>query len=166
MEIIIWLLGGAVLGAGAGFGIHTLLTRKKGESIIAEARKEAEAIKKEKMLQAKEKFIELKAEHERHVRNEERKLTENEKRLKEREIKVSQAFEENKRRERDLDKQKGYLERQTEVVDKKKPRPVWPTCCAMKPAPVLLSSFKKPWKKPSSPPPTKPKKWSSKPFSA
>jgi ribonuclease Y len=119
MEIIIWLLGGAVLGAGAGFGIHTLLTRKKGESIIAEARKEAEAIKKEKMLQAKEKFIELKAEHERHVRNEERKLTENEKRLKEREIKVSQSFEENKRRERDLDKQKSYLERQTEVVDKK-----------------------------------------------
>ena len=63
MEIIIGILG-LIIGAGIAFVILSKKNSSKANSILADARKEAEQIKKEKLLQAKEKFIELKSEHE------------------------------------------------------------------------------------------------------
>ena len=45
------------------------MAEHKGNTIINEAKKEAEQIKKEKLLQAKEKFLELKSEHEKIINN-------------------------------------------------------------------------------------------------
>ena len=68
-----------VIGIGVGIGGGILLahffeksrankikknTRKEALNILREANQEAEAIKRDKILQAKEKFIELKSEHE------------------------------------------------------------------------------------------------------
>ncbi len=63
MEIIIGIVG-LIIGAGIAFVILSKKNSSKANSILADARKEAEQIKKEKLLQAKEKFIELKSEHE------------------------------------------------------------------------------------------------------
>jgi len=62
MEIIIGILG-LIIGAGIAFVILSKKNSSKANSVLADAIKEAEQIKKEKLLQAKEKFIELKSEH-------------------------------------------------------------------------------------------------------
>ena len=63
MEIIIGIVG-LIIGAGIAFVILSKKNSSKANTVLADARKEAEQIKKEKLLQAKEKFIELKSEHE------------------------------------------------------------------------------------------------------
>ena len=66
MEIIIGLVG-LIIGGGLTFFLLDVKKKGKADLIIQEANKEAEQIKKEKLLQAKEKFIELKAEHEKEI---------------------------------------------------------------------------------------------------
>ena len=54
-------------------------TKKETNSLLKEAKIEAEALKKDKILQAKEKFIELKSEHEKVILNREKKISDIEK---------------------------------------------------------------------------------------
>jgi ribonuclease Y len=65
MEIITIIVGlvGLIVGGGISFFVINSQNSSKANSIIEEAKKEAEQIKKGKLLQAKEKFIELKSEH-------------------------------------------------------------------------------------------------------
>ncbi|WP_448539160.1 Rnase Y domain-containing protein, partial [Schleiferia thermophila] len=67
MEIVL-IVSSLIVGATAGWFANQTITRKKllkrGSAIIRQAEQEAEAIKKEKLLQAKEKFLELKNQHE------------------------------------------------------------------------------------------------------
>ena len=63
MEIVIGIIG-ALVGAFSCFLLINIKNKSKSNLIIEDAKKEAEQIRKEKILQAKEKFIELKAEHE------------------------------------------------------------------------------------------------------
>lgn len=74
-----------------------------GEKLVKEAEKEAENIKKDKILQAKEKFIELKAQHEKEILARDNKMSDAEKRIKSKESKVSQELAENRKKSRDLD---------------------------------------------------------------
>ncbi len=108
-----------VLGAGAGYLVMLSVQRNKATGLVQEAEKEAEAIKKDKILQAKEKFLELKAEHEKVINKREQKLNERESKLKDREGKNNQRFEEMKRRERDLESLQGELDRKIEINEKK-----------------------------------------------
>ena len=73
MDIVSILLGLGV-GGGLAFGIQQFLVGKKIKDQIAEAEKEAERIKKERMLQAKENFLKLKEEHESNVKERERRM--------------------------------------------------------------------------------------------
>ena len=66
MEIIVGVIG-LVFGIGIAFFINNNLNNNKANLIIEDAKKEAEQIRKEKLLQAKEKFLELKAEHEKEI---------------------------------------------------------------------------------------------------
>lgn len=116
---IVYALVGLIIGAAGGWVIFKANLKKKGHSIIHEAEKEAETIKKDKMLQAKEKFLELKSEHEQQVARREQKLTDMHAKLKERESKNSQSFEEIKRRERELTKLEESLTRKLEYNEKK-----------------------------------------------
>ena len=63
IEIIIAVLG-VLLGSGISFFLVNSKNNGKAKLIIEEAQKNAEQIKKEKILQAKERFIELKSDHE------------------------------------------------------------------------------------------------------
>ena len=60
METITIIVGlvGLIVGAGIAFFVINSKNSSKANSIIEEAKKEAEQIKKGKLLQAKEKFIE------------------------------------------------------------------------------------------------------------
>jgi len=89
------------------------------EKIIKDAEKEAETIKKDKILQAKEKFIELKAEHEKEILSRDNKISEAEKRIKSKESKVSQELADNRKKAKDLDnKLKEITERKERYIKK------------------------------------------------
>ena len=111
-------------GIGAGYLLASTLLKKniekRSSKLLRDATKEAEAIKKEKILQAKEKFLELKAEHEKVINQRNQKAQSAEKRIKEKESKISKQLEDSKRKERELDNIKKNLERQVEIVDRKK----------------------------------------------
>ena len=62
IEIIIAVVG-VIIGGGISFFLLNSKNSGKAKLIIEDANKQAEQIKKEKLLQAKEKFIELKSEH-------------------------------------------------------------------------------------------------------
>ena len=107
------------LGALITYLLLKASEKKKASAIIKEATKEAESIKKDKILQAKEKFLELKAEHEKVIAKRESKMQDRQSRLKEHETNNKQRFEEIKRKERELRNMESQLQRKTEIVDKK-----------------------------------------------
>ena len=116
MEAVI----GLGLGLIIGLVINKILEKKKGSTIIKTAKrtaanrvktahKEADAIKKDKILQAKERFIELKAEHEKVVLAREKKIVDVEKRIRDKESQVSSELDKNRRLNKELTlKEKDY----------------------------------------------------------
>lgn len=117
--MIVGLVAGAFAGYFAGVAIYRKNLEKKGSFIIREAEKEAEAIKKDKILQAKERFLELKTEHEKVINQREIKMQEQLARQKEREAKLSKQQEDLKRIEREFQKKDEILERKIEATDRK-----------------------------------------------
>ncbi len=137
MELsIILAIGGVILGLVIGFLIAKSLeknnaskvvndAKKDSESILKEAKIEAEALKKNKILQAKEKFIELKAEHEKIILSRDKKIAESEKRTRDKESQLSSEVAKNKKLNESLEnKTKNYdlrldaLEKKQEEVDR------------------------------------------------
>lgn len=116
---IIIAFSGVLVGGGLSWLIFQQIIKQKGSAILSEAEKEAEAIKKDKMLQAKERFLELKAEHEKEIRQRERKMQEAESRIKEKEGQLNRAIEENKRKEKDLQRNQESLATKLEAVERK-----------------------------------------------
>lgn len=108
-----------IAGVGIAMVLFNSKLKKKGASILTEAEKEAEAIKKDKMLQAKEKFLELKSEHEAQIARREAKMQERHEKLKARENSASQMLEQNKRKEKDITRLKEQLERKLEANERK-----------------------------------------------
>ena len=56
--VALYILVGLVLGGAGGFFAAQKMAVRKGEGILEKAMQEAEAIKRDKMLQAKERFLE------------------------------------------------------------------------------------------------------------
>lgn len=108
-----------MLGVGLGMFVAKSMSKKKGDHIINEAKKESEAIKKDKILQAKEKFLELKAEHEKHINRKEQKINERMNRAADREKKLKQQSEENSRNFKENNKLSEQLQRKVEANKKK-----------------------------------------------
>jgi len=119
-SLLIGLLAGVIVGGGiAWLAINAVLTKKK-DSILSEAEKEGEALKKDKMLQAKEKFYQLKEEHEKVIKDRNRKLQSAEDRMKSREANLSKRIEQNKKSEKEADSIKANLEKQLGIIEKRK----------------------------------------------
>jgi len=89
MEIIIGIVG-LIIGAGIAFVILSKKNSSKANSVLADARKEAEQIKKEKLLQAKEKFIELKSEHEKVINKKNNEINDTHQKAKQKESTLNQ----------------------------------------------------------------------------
>ncbi|WP_369049175.1 ribonuclease Y [Tenacibaculum sp. UWU-22] len=134
--IILPVLAG-ILGVGIGFFIAKMIeksaankliqeTQKQANTILKEAKVEADAIKKDKILQAKEKFIELKAEHEKVILSREKKIGEVEKRTRDKESQISSQLDKNKKlnhaleqKENDFNKKLDFLEKKETELKKK-----------------------------------------------
>jgi ribonuclease Y len=115
----------AIAIAGLAIGVlltATLMRRsvlKKSREVLEEAKEKAEVIKKDKILQAKEKFLQLKGEHEKIVAEKNSVIQNAENKARQREAAISQKFEENQRKQRELDTLKTNLTNQLEILDKK-----------------------------------------------
>ena len=83
-------------------------TKKEAKELLDEARRDANQVKSEKMLQAKERFIELRSEHEKLIFNREKKISELENRNREKENKLNKDINRNKNLSNSL-KQKNEL---------------------------------------------------------
>ncbi|SDR90096.1 ribonucrease Y [Polaribacter sp. KT25b] len=134
--MILPIIVGVFIGIAVGFLIFKTIEKSKGKkildatrseaaSILKEAKIDAEAIKKDKILQAKEKFIELKSEHEKVILSREKKISDVEKRIRDRESKVASEVDKNKRlnqslerKEKDFDFKLDFLEKKEEDLDK------------------------------------------------
>src|SRR5690606_10172979 len=131
---IIILVG--IIGLVIGFAIAKILERnnaskvvqrakKSAAAILKEAKSEAEAIKKDKILQAKEKFIELKSEHEKVILSRDKKIGEAEKRIRDKESQLSSELSKNKNLNKELeekiqdyDNRNDFLEKKQQEVEK------------------------------------------------
>jgi ribonuclease Y len=115
------IIGIACLAAGGGLGFYLFKTwtQRRGNSIIREAEIEAEAILKNKNLEAKEKFLLLKSEYDRNVNERNSKLLISENKLKQREQGLTQKFEDLQRQKKEIDTQKDNLTTQIELAEKK-----------------------------------------------
>jgi ribonuclease Y len=116
LPIIMGVLGGVAIGFVIFRSVEKAKgkkmlngTRKEAATILKEAKIDADAVKKDKILQAKEKFIELKSEHEKVVLSREKKISDVEKRIRDRESKVASEVDKNKRLNQSLEqKEKDY----------------------------------------------------------
>ncbi|MBS9774361.1 MAG: ribonuclease Y [Tenacibaculum sp.] len=128
-EILFPVLVG-MIGIGVGFAISVLLTKisgnkliketqKEADNILKEARVEAEAVRKDKILQAKEKFIELKSEHEKVILAREKKISDVEKRIRDKESKVSAELDKNKKLTISLEKKEEEYDFKLDLLEKK-----------------------------------------------
>jgi len=123
---IIALVLGAVLGmvfsksslnSKAKFIVED--AKKNAENLIEKATVQAEAVKKEKNVQAKEKFLELKSQHDADIQSRERKMQEAEKRTKDKEQKLNDELSKTGKLEKDLDKQIADYSKKHEILEKK-----------------------------------------------
>ncbi|MFB0939019.1 MAG: ribonuclease Y, partial [Urechidicola sp.] len=129
-EMIIPIFIGLVIGLAIGFLIAKSLEKKSASgtisranksasSILKEARIDADAIKKDKILQAKEKFIELKSEHEKFILSREKKIGESEKRVRDKESQLGSEIDRGKKLTKDLENKTADIDYKLEFVEKK-----------------------------------------------
>jgi ribonucrease Y len=94
--------------------------REKARSILREAEINAEALKKDRILEAKEKYLRLKSEFEEDVNKKKNIIITNEGKLKQREQTLAKELEQIKRKEAELDSKKENLSAQLHAVQVKK----------------------------------------------
>ncbi|MDH5412800.1 MAG: ribonuclease Y [Flavobacteriaceae bacterium] len=94
--------------------------RKQASSILKEAKIDAEALKKDKILQAKEKFIELKSEHEKVIFSRDKKVSDAEQRIREKESKVSLELDKSTKLNKSLEDKISDYNHRLEFLEKKK----------------------------------------------
>ncbi len=111
---LIWVIIAAVVAAIAGYVIAIAMSKNNAHSrantIIDDARKEAEVIKEKKVLEAKEQEVKIISEAEKNANAKMQKAQASEARAKQREIQLNQQQSELSRRKKELDSQKQSLD--------------------------------------------------------
>ena len=108
-----------IFGVFLGFFLANFRSSNKDKLIIVEAKKEAEQIKKEKILQAKEKFIELKSKHEQIINKKNNEINSSQQRVKQKENNLNQKLADINRKDKDLKVLKNELDTQRSAIIKK-----------------------------------------------
>lgn len=127
----LYIIIAGILGLGVGAVIASLLVKnnskkieeeakERAKSIIREAEINAEALKKDRILEAKEKYLKLKSEFEDEVNKKKNIIITNETKIKQREQVLSKELEQIKRKEAELDSKKENLNAQLHSVQVKK----------------------------------------------
>lgn len=108
-----------VAGLGGGFVLWQNTLKKKGVLLMAESKKEAEQIKKDRILEAKERFLNLKEEHERAVIKRDQKLAERQSSFREKDERLKKSIQDYQRDNRDLEREKEKITNKQDSLDAK-----------------------------------------------
>lgn len=123
MEILYYILA-AVVGMALGYvitvAVQKSMARNRAKAIIEEAQREAEVLKKNKVLEAREEELRIKAEAEKQANQRFSKIQSMEAKIKQRELQLNQQQSENRRARNELDASRVNLESQLAVVESKK----------------------------------------------
>lgn len=119
MDIIFGVVG-LVIGAIITWFVLNFLANASVKRRVEEAEREAEVIKKNKLLEVKEQALQMKAEFEKQVNSRNSKLQVAENKVKQREQTLTQKIEEAQRRKAEADVVKENLDAQLEIIEKKK----------------------------------------------
>ena len=119
MEMIIYAIVGAVLGAGIAVYVIRSMSKKRANTFLEEAKAEAEVYKKDKVLQAKEKFLQLKEEHERTIADREKKIVDAENRVRQKENVLNQKLHEVNRQQKDLSSRNQKFNERIQAIELK-----------------------------------------------
>ncbi len=120
---LVGLIAGLVLGRfllKKVFSSEEKKAREQADIIMREAELKAETIKKDKIIEAKEQLLKLKTEFEEDANKKKNQIVANENRLKQKEQNLSKQFEQNKRKEAEMDSMKENLSAQLEILAKRK----------------------------------------------
>ncbi len=90
------------------------------DKLIADAQRNAENTKKDKMLEAKEHWLQLKSKHESEVAERNKKVIEKESELKQQQSQLSQRTSEVSKKEKEIDSLRENLNKQLELVNTKR----------------------------------------------
>ena len=121
--IIIYTVVGVVcilLGYVLTIVVQKFIARNRAKDIVEEAQREAEVIKKNKIIEAKEEELKIKAEAEKQANHRLSKIQSTEAKLKQRELQLNQQQGENQRTRNELDQARNTLDQQLAMVENKK----------------------------------------------
>lgn len=119
MEILFTIIA-FIAGVVIAWLVLNFVTNARVKRRIEESEREAEVIKKNKLLEVKEQALQMKAEFEKQVNARTSKLQVAENKVKQREQTLNQKQEEIQRRKSEVETIKENLDSQLEIVDKKK----------------------------------------------
>ena len=105
-----------LLGGVCGYLIFRYAVKGKYNELIGAAEKEAEVIKKKKLLEVEEKFLNKKSELQKEVQQRNQQFQQNENKLKQREISLNQRHEELGRRKNELDNQQQRIDNEKKLL--------------------------------------------------
>lgn len=120
ISILIGALAGLVVGGIIVFAALNSIMKKRRIGILKEAEAEAEALKKEKILQAKEKFLQLKEQHEKEVRERERNVQQAQEKAKQREQQLSRQQQDLANKDKQVEQLRQELNQKMEGLDRRK----------------------------------------------
>ncbi len=118
MEIVIGVIG-LLIGAVVAWYLTGKAANSRAQNILSDAEKDAEVIKKNKLLEAKEEIISMRAEAEKQANARTSKIQITENRLKQREMSLNQRHEELGKKGNEIDNIRINLDNQQELLDKK-----------------------------------------------
>ena len=118
IEIILVVVG-LICGGVLTFVLINNLNSSKANLIVEDAKKEAEQIRKEKLLQAKEKFLELKAEHEKDIIKKKNDINNANQRVSQKENTLNQKLAEVNKKDSSLKKLRSDIDIQKSAIEKK-----------------------------------------------
>lgn len=120
MESIIIAIIALLVGSAAALFVMRVVLKSKALGIVDDAKKEAESIKRNKVLEVKEKCIQMKSEMEQQITARYAKMQSAESKIQQRESQINQQQQELQRKKNELDSQRVNLDAQFDVVEKKK----------------------------------------------
>lgn len=118
MGIVIGVIG-LIIGAVMAWYLTGKAANSRAQNILSDAEKDAEVIRKNKLLEAKEEIISMKAEAEKQINARTSKIQITENRLKQREMLLNQRQEELGKKGNEMDNVRVNLENQQELLDRK-----------------------------------------------
>lgn len=118
MEIVIGIVG-LIIGAGLAWYFTGQSANSRSKKIILDAERDAEVIKKNKLLEAKEEALLNKAEVEKQINSRTAKIQNTENRLKQREMMLNQKHDELNKKNNELEELKVNIDNQHEMIERR-----------------------------------------------